>query len=179
LDDSVFGVGAAGLFVFLFWDPEKQNRLEPQVLSSARFIGNFLDRQLKNAWQTRDRPALLHFFTYKQRQNKIVNAQMCLAGEISQGRRTPQPTRAMHEFSHSQRLRNSIISRKASQRRSCHLEARRWRGITPRKCGYTSKLVYSISLGEVLRLAQDGNLRLLPSARWLDAVSCSMSAFLV
>jgi hypothetical protein len=28
---------------------------------------------------------------------------MCLAGEISQSRRTPQPTRAMHEFSHTRR----------------------------------------------------------------------------
>jgi len=44
LDDPVFGIGAAGLFVFLFWNPEKQDRLEPQFLSSARFIGNFLDR---------------------------------------------------------------------------------------------------------------------------------------
>jgi len=37
---------------------------------------------------------------------------MCLAGEISQGRRTPQPTRAMHEFSHNATLRVAKVSRK-------------------------------------------------------------------
>jgi hypothetical protein len=37
---------------------------------------------------------------------------MCLAGEISQSRRTPQPTRAMHESSHNATLRVAKVSRK-------------------------------------------------------------------
>jgi hypothetical protein len=95
LDDSVFGVSAAGLFIFLFWNPEKQNGLESHVLSGTRFVGNFLDRQLKHARHAGDWSTLLDFFTYKQRQNKIVNAQMRLAGEVSQRRRTPQPARTV------------------------------------------------------------------------------------
>ena len=105
LDDSIFSVGAAGLFVFLFWNSEKQDGLEPEVLRGARFIGNFLDRKLKNARHARDRPAFIDFFAYKQRQNKIVRAQMGFAHQISQRRRTPQPPRPMHQFSHNARLR--------------------------------------------------------------------------
>ena len=37
---------------------------------------------------------------------------MCLASEISQSRRTPQPTRAMHEFSHNATVRVAKVSRK-------------------------------------------------------------------
>src|SRR5438477_644443 len=35
---------------------------------------------------------------------------MCLASEISQSRRTPQPTRAMHEFSHNATLRAAKVN---------------------------------------------------------------------
>jgi len=37
---------------------------------------------------------------------------MCLAHEISQSRRTPQATRAVHEFSHNATLRVAKVSRK-------------------------------------------------------------------
>jgi len=40
---------------------------------------------------------------------------MCLAHEISQSRRTPQPTRAMHEFSHNATLRVAKVGRKQEQ----------------------------------------------------------------
>ncbi len=40
---------------------------------------------------------------------------MCLAGEVSQGRRTPQSTRAVHEFSHNATLRVAKVGRKQSR----------------------------------------------------------------
>jgi hypothetical protein len=83
---------------------KKQDRLQPEVLSSARFIDNLFHRQLKNSRHTRDRLALVQFFVHEQRQNKIVNGQMRLADEVSQGRGTPQATRAMDQCSHSARL---------------------------------------------------------------------------
>ena len=42
LNDSVFCVSAAGLFVLVLWNPKEQDRLEPEVLSTARFLGNLL-----------------------------------------------------------------------------------------------------------------------------------------
>ena len=42
LNDSIFRVSAAGVFVLVFWNPEKQDRLEPEILSTARFIGYLL-----------------------------------------------------------------------------------------------------------------------------------------
>ena len=72
LNDSVVRVGAARRFVFLFGNPEKENRLQSQVLRRTRLVGNFLYGQLKDSRHAWDRPALLDLFTYKQRQNKIV-----------------------------------------------------------------------------------------------------------
>jgi hypothetical protein len=86
--------------------------LKPQVLSGLRFIGSFLYRELKNPWHAGDRPALLHLFTYKQGQNEIVGVQVCFAHEVSQSRRTPQPTRTVHEFSHNATLSVAKVSRK-------------------------------------------------------------------
>lgn len=100
------------MFVLLLRDSKKQNGLKPQVLRGARVIGNLLYGYLENPWHAGNRPALLHFFTYKQRQNKIVSIQMYLAHKISQSRRTPQPTRTMHEFSHNATLRVAKVSRK-------------------------------------------------------------------
>jgi len=48
---------------------------------------------------------VIQFFTYKQRENEIVNAQLCLADEISQSVRAPQAARAMDQPSHKSRLR--------------------------------------------------------------------------
>jgi hypothetical protein len=42
----------------------------------------------------------IEFFAYEQRQNKIVDAQLRLADEISQTGGTPQTARAMHQSSH-------------------------------------------------------------------------------
>jgi hypothetical protein len=39
LNDSIFRVSAARVLVFVFWNPEKQNRLESQILRTARLIG--------------------------------------------------------------------------------------------------------------------------------------------
>src|SRR5213083_2937407 len=87
----------------MLWDPEKQDRLEPEVSSTARFIGNLFYRQLKNSRHTANGPALIQFFAYEQRQNKIVDAQLRLADKISQCGRTPQAPWAMHQSSHLQR----------------------------------------------------------------------------
>ena len=78
------------------WDPEKQDRLEPEVSSTARFIGNLFYRQLKNSRHAANGPAFIQFFAYEQRQNKIMDTQLCFADEISQSGGTPQAPRAMH-----------------------------------------------------------------------------------
>jgi hypothetical protein len=73
LNHSVFCVSAARLLIFLRWDSEKQDCLQPEILSSARFVDNLFHRQLKNSRHTGDRTALVQFFAHEQRQNKIVN----------------------------------------------------------------------------------------------------------
>ena len=85
----------------MLWDPEKQDRLEPEVSSAARFIGNLFYRQLKNSRHTTNGPAFIQFFAYEQRQNKIMDTQLCFADEISQSGGTPQAPRAMHQSSHA------------------------------------------------------------------------------
>ena len=85
----------------MLWDPEKQDRLEPEVSSTARFIGNLFYRQLKNSRHTANGPAFIQFFAYEQRQNKIMDAQLRFADEISQSGGTPQAPRAMHQSSHA------------------------------------------------------------------------------
>jgi len=89
----------------MLWDPEKQNRLEPEVSSTARFVANLFYRQLKNSRHTSNGPAFIQFFAYEQRQNKIMDAQLRFADEISQSGGTPQAPRAMHQSSHQARLR--------------------------------------------------------------------------
>jgi hypothetical protein len=101
------------LFVFFPRNPEKQDGLQSDILKTLRFLDNFLHRKLKDAWHARNRAALLQFFAYKERQNKIVDVQLCLANEVSQSRGTPQTAWAMHQFSHWQRLRSGADSRKA------------------------------------------------------------------
>ena len=60
--------------VFVRRNAEKQDRLQTKILSSARFIDNFLHRQLKNSRHAGDRLPLIQFFAHEQRQNKIVTA---------------------------------------------------------------------------------------------------------
>jgi hypothetical protein len=96
LNNPVFGISSGGLFVFLFGNPEKKNGLQPEILSTLCFIDNLPHGKLKNPRHARDRPALLQFFAYEKRKNKVVDAQLCLADKISQGRGTPQTAGAMH-----------------------------------------------------------------------------------
>ena len=105
LNNSIFCVSARGLFVFLFRNAEEQDSLQSEVLSGARLIGNLFYRQLENPGHACDRPALIDFLADKQRQNKIVCIQLCLADEISQSMGTPQAARTMHQSSHKSRLR--------------------------------------------------------------------------
>jgi hypothetical protein len=96
LNNPVVGISGAGLFVFLFGNPEKKDGLQPEILNTLCFIDNLLQRELKNSWHARDRPALLQFFAYEKRENKIVGAQLCLADKISQGGGTPQTAGPVH-----------------------------------------------------------------------------------
>jgi hypothetical protein len=52
---------------------------------------------------------LVQFFTHEQWQNKIVNGQMRLTDEVSQGRGTPQATRSMKQSFHSARVPARVI----------------------------------------------------------------------
>jgi ABC-type thiamine transport system substrate-binding protein len=94
------------------WNTEKQDRLESEVLSAARFIRNLIYGQLKNSRHTRNGPTFIEFFTYEQRQNKIVDGQLCFPDEISQSGGTPQAARAMHQSSHTVTLRVAKVGRK-------------------------------------------------------------------
>jgi hypothetical protein len=96
LNNPVFGTRGAGLFVFLFRNAEKKDGLQPEILNALCFIDSLLQRELKNARHARDWPAPLQFFAYEKGENKIVEPQLCLADEISQGRRTPQTAGPMH-----------------------------------------------------------------------------------
>src|SRR6266478_3918133 len=100
LNDSIFRISAAGLFVFMFWNSEQQDRLEAEIFSAARFIGNLFYGQLKNSRHTGNGPTFIQFFAYEQRQNKIVDTQLRLADKISQSWGTPQAPRAMYQSSH-------------------------------------------------------------------------------
>jgi hypothetical protein len=96
LNNPVFGISGAGLFVFLFRNPKKKDGLQPEILNALCFIDNFLHGQLKNARHARDRPALFQFLTHEKWENKIVGSQLRLADKISQRRGTPQTARPMH-----------------------------------------------------------------------------------
>ena len=74
LNNTCFHIRAAGLFVFVLRNPEKQDSLQPEILSALRFIDNFLQGELENPWHARNRTALFQFFAYKKRENKIVGA---------------------------------------------------------------------------------------------------------
>ncbi len=100
----VFCVGAACLLVFFFRNTEKQDRLQPEILSALGFIDNFRQRELKNTWHARDRVSSLHFFAYKKRQDEIMRAQLRLADEVSESTGTPQTARAMHQSSHERNV---------------------------------------------------------------------------
>jgi hypoxanthine phosphoribosyltransferase len=117
LDNAIFCISTGGLFIFLFRNAEKQDSLYSKILSSTRFIGNLFHRQLKDSGHARDRPTVIQFFTYKQRENEIVNAQLCLADEISQSGRTPQAARAMQQSSHEASVRVAKLRRKQEQQR--------------------------------------------------------------
>ena len=104
MNHSVFCVSAACVFIFARWNSEKQDRLQPEIPSSAHFIDNLFDRQLKNSWHAGDRPTLVQFFADEQRQDKIVNGQMRFTDQVPQGRGTPQATRPMDQSSHRARL---------------------------------------------------------------------------
>ena len=99
----------------MFWNPEKQDRLETKILRAARFIGNLFYGQLKYSRHTGDRPTFIEFFAYEQRQNKIVDGQLCFADEISQSGGTPQAARAMHQSSHRVTLRVAKVGRKQAE----------------------------------------------------------------
>jgi hypothetical protein len=112
LNHSVFCVSAAGLLILVLRNSEEQDCLQPQVVSAARFIGNLFQWQLKSAWHTGDRPALVQFFADEQRQDKIVNGQMRFTDQVPQGRGTPQATRPMDQSSHRARLPARRVCRK-------------------------------------------------------------------
>src|SRR5207245_5677016 len=58
LNHSVFCVSATCLLIFACWNSEKQDRLQPEIPSSACFIDNLFHWQLKNSRHTGDRSAL-------------------------------------------------------------------------------------------------------------------------
>jgi hypothetical protein len=97
------------------WNPEKQDRLESEILNAARFIGNLIYGQLKNSRHTGNGPTFIEFFAYEQRQNKIVDGQLCFADEISQSGGTPQAARPMHQSSHKLTLRVAKVGRKHAE----------------------------------------------------------------
>jgi hypothetical protein len=65
---------------------EKEDRLQPEILSPARFIDNRFDRPLTNSRHARDWPTSVQFFADEQRQNKVVNRQMRFTNKVPQGR---------------------------------------------------------------------------------------------
>jgi hypothetical protein len=107
LHDSIFGIGASGLFIFCFGDSEKQDRLQAELLRALGFIDNFVEGKLKNARHARDLPASVDLFAYEQREYEIVRGEIGLADKVAKGRRTAQSARSMDQFSHATRLRIS------------------------------------------------------------------------
>jgi hypothetical protein len=87
---------------------------------------------------------LVQFFAHEQRQNKIVNGQMRLTNEISQGSGTPEAARSMNQSSHRARLRAQRDCRKPTVLSSAG------RGLTARNVG-----CLHLSRGASLRLFVD------------------------
>ncbi len=105
LHHTVFGISAARLFVLLFRDPKKENRLKSGVLRLLRRIDNFGERELKNARHTRDRTPFVDLFVDEKRQYKIVRGQVGFSNEISYSWGPSQTSWTMDHFSHRARLR--------------------------------------------------------------------------
>ncbi len=55
LHNAVFGISGAGLFVFLFGNPEKKDGLQTEILNALCFINNLLQGELKDPRHARDR----------------------------------------------------------------------------------------------------------------------------
>jgi len=72
LNDPVFCVCTACLFVFFLGNSKKQDRLQADILGALGVIDNFLQGKLKNARHARDRLPPLQFFAYKKRQDEII-----------------------------------------------------------------------------------------------------------
>ena len=76
-------MSAACLLVFLIRNSEKQDCLQPKVMSAGRLVDDFVERKLKYAGHTRDRPSLLDLFADEQRQNEIVCREIGLPDQIA------------------------------------------------------------------------------------------------
>src|SRR5207244_12817930 len=72
LNDPVFCICTACLFVFFLRNSKKQDRLQAEILGALGVIDNFLQGKLKNARHARDRLPPLQFFAYKKRQDEII-----------------------------------------------------------------------------------------------------------
>ena len=83
LNDAIFGIRAACLFIFFVWNSKKQNGLKSGVLRGARLIDDFVDGELKNAGHAFDRAAFVDLVTDEKRENEIVRGEIGFANEIS------------------------------------------------------------------------------------------------
>src|SRR6476660_795474 len=72
LNNAVFGVSFAGLFIFRFRNPKEKDGLDP------RFIGALCD--------ARDLFRRFDFLAYKKRQDEVVSVQIGFANEIANRR---------------------------------------------------------------------------------------------
>ena len=84
LNDAVCSISAARLLIFVVGNSEEQDRLQPRVLGGTRLVGNFIDRELKNAGHARDGAAFVDLVAHEKRQNEIVRGQISFANKISQ-----------------------------------------------------------------------------------------------
>ena len=105
LDDAVFRVGAARLFIFLRRNAEEQHRLQSRGRRRAALRRPRLPSE---SWKT---PGMLaigrgssHLFADEKRQDEIVRGQPRFAHQISQRWRCAQATGTMNQFPHRPRL---------------------------------------------------------------------------
>jgi hypothetical protein len=95
LDDSIFGIRAAGFRVFAVRNAEKQNRRDAERMRANGLAQKFIGRKLEYAGHGGDGAADFSSGTNEQRQHELRRAQMGFGHELPQRRRLAQPARAI------------------------------------------------------------------------------------
>jgi hypothetical protein len=89
LDDAIFSVGPAGLFVFVARNSKEENGLQPKILGAFCLVCYFAGGELENARHAADRLPFAQFLADEKREDEVVDAELRLANKIPDSSTAP------------------------------------------------------------------------------------------